>query len=108
MISICTGCAYEQACGHAELRSCVHRKPAHWCSCDPLRKAEADRDALLRLKREMEDEIRRIEAERDRYREKALDGECWMICDGGGCPNIGCDQEAGGYCDIVIKAVDSC
>lgn len=107
MISVCTGCAHEQACGHAELHACAHRKPARWCSCDPLRKAEAERDALMRLKCERGDEIRRIEAERDRYREKALDGECWRICDFGGCPKIGCDPEEEGYCAAVIEDVDS-
>lgn len=107
MISVCTGCAYEQACGRSGLLACTKRKPARWCSCDQLRKALAERDALLRLKCEREAEIARLEADRDKYREKALDGECWRICDFGGCPNIGCDTEEKGYCDTVKNAVDS-
>ena len=63
MTSVCYGCAHEQACGHAGMRSCSYRKPARWCSCDMLRRAQAERDALLRLKREREAEIVRLEEE---------------------------------------------
>ena len=55
MTSVCPGCAHEEACGHAEVHACANRVPARWCSCDPLRRAEA---------------------ERDRYRDKALEAEC--------------------------------
>ena len=57
MTSVCDGCACEEACGHAGLRACAYRKPARWCSCDMLRRAQAERDALLRLKCEREAEI---------------------------------------------------
>lgn len=63
MVSVCDGCAHEEACGHADMRACSYRRPAHWCSCDMLRRAQAERDALLRLKREREAEIVRLEEE---------------------------------------------
>ena len=63
MTSVCDGCACEEACGHAGLRACAYRKPARWCSCDMLRRAQAERDALLRLKCEREAEIVRLEEE---------------------------------------------
>ena len=67
--------------------------PAAWCSCDPLRKAEA---------------------ERDRYRAKALRLVCNRIeyfdvgrsrCERCAVRLSGGD-EAYGYCDAVIKEVD--
>lgn len=63
MTSVCDGCAHEEACGHAGLRACAYRRPARWCSCDMLRRAQAERDALLRLKCEREAEIVRLEEE---------------------------------------------
>ena len=59
MTSVCDGCACEDACGHAGLRACAYR----WCSCDMLRRAQVERDALLRLKCEREAEIVRLEEE---------------------------------------------
>ena len=63
MTSVCDGCACEDACGHAGLRACAYRRPARWCSCDMLRRAQVERDALLRLKCEREAEIVRLEEE---------------------------------------------
>ena len=63
MASVCEGCACEEACGHADMSACAYRRPARWCSCDMLRRAEAERDALLRLKCEREAEIVRLEEE---------------------------------------------
>lgn len=84
MRSVCPGCACEEACGHAEVHACANRVPARWCSCDPLRKAEA---------------------ERDRYRDKALRLTCCNQrrlhdCD------IGCYFDTGEYCAAVIEEVD--
>lgn len=80
--------AYEagaEACGHAEVHACANRVPARWCSCDPLRRAEA---------------------ERDRYRAKAMRAMCANVrslcrCD------ASCRIEAGSYCDAVIEEVDA-
>lgn len=44
MTSVCPGCAHEEACGHADVHACANRVPARWCSCDPLRRAETERD----------------------------------------------------------------
>lgn len=63
MTSVCRGCAHEEACGHADATACANRVPAAWCSCDPLRKARAERDALMRLKLEREAEVSRLEGE---------------------------------------------
>ena len=63
MKSVCPGCGHEQACGHADVTHCADRVPAAWCSCDMLRRAQAERDALLRLKCEREAEIVRLEEE---------------------------------------------
>lgn len=72
-----------------------------------IKQLEAERDSLLRLKVEREAEIVRLEAERDRYRENALDGECWRRCDACECTNIGCAPVDEGYCDAVIKEIDN-
>ena len=119
MTSVCPGCAHEGACGHAEVHACAMRDPVEiarlsasagmtaeeafanvsaaavrlsaaaespspWCSCDPLRRAEA---------------------ERDRYRAKAMRAMCANVrslcrCD------ASCRIEAGSYCDAVIEEVD--
>ena len=63
MASVCEGCACEEACGHADMSACAYRRPARWCSCDMLRRAQVERDALLRLKCEREAEIVRLEEE---------------------------------------------
>lgn len=82
MTSVCPGCAHEEACGHAEVHACANRVPARWCSCDPLRRAEA---------------------ERDRYRDKALSAECRYHIACGICGSR-CDDDD--YCDAVIEEVD--
>ncbi|MFR1638197.1 MAG: hypothetical protein ACLSVD_02925 [Eggerthellaceae bacterium] len=48
MKSVCPGCGHEQACGHADVTHCADRVPAAWCSCDMLRKAEAEQDEWRR------------------------------------------------------------
>lgn len=82
MKSVCPGCAHEEACGHAEVTHCANRVPVRWCSCDPLRRAEA---------------------ERDRYREKALSAECRYRIAFDTCGSR-CDDDD--YCDAVIEEVD--
>ena len=122
MRSVCPGCAHEHACGHAEVHACANREPAteslaameagtamadgfregwrqgelvvpRWCSCEPLRRAEA---------------------ERDRYRAKALR----LVCSrqeyfggfGGKCERcavrLSGGDESYGYCNDVLKEVD--
>lgn len=90
MKSVCPGCGHEQACGHADVTHCADRVPAAWCSCDMLRKAEAERDEWRRAaesKQRLYERARmssardrramlRAEAERDRYRAKALSLQC--------------------------------
>lgn len=84
--SVCPGCAHEQACGHADVTHCADRVPAAWCSCDPLRRAEA---------------------ERDRYRSLALYLACQsrMVVDAPTCYE--CERPDGGYCAAVILEVDA-
>lgn len=84
MTSVCPGCACEEACGHAEVTHCANRVPARWYSCDPLRRAEA---------------------ERDRYREAAMSAECCRRIALGICASL-CDDGDGSYCDAVIEEVD--
>lgn len=109
--------AGEEACGHAEVRACAMRDPVEiarlsasagmtaeeacanvatvavklsaaaqspspWCSCDPLRRAEAERDC---------------------YRDKALSAECRYRIACGICGSR-CDDDD--YCDAVIEEVD--
>ena len=88
--SVRPGCAHEQACGHADVTHCADRVPAAWCSCDMLRNAEAERDEWRRAaesKQRLYERARmssardrramlRAEAERDRYRAKALSLQC--------------------------------
>lgn len=105
MTSVCNGCVHEQACGRADVHECANRAPAVWCSCDQLRKAEARVEILVSLKVEREAEVMRLEAERDRYKAKALEGECWARCGGGDCPMACCDHENGVYCNEVIGRV---
>lgn len=84
MTSVFPGCAHEGACGHAEVTHCANRVPARWCSCDPLRRAEADRD---------------------RYREAAMSAACRArIAGGSPCTREGCPDRHG-YCDAVIEEV---
>lgn len=82
MTSVCPGCACEEACGHAEVHACANRVPARWCSCDPLRRAEAERDC---------------------YRDKALSAECRYRIAVGICASL-CDDDD--YCDAVLREVD--
>lgn len=84
MRSVCPGCAHEQACGHAEVHECANRVPASWCSCDPLRKAEA---------------------ERDRYRAKALQQTCYTRAVVTRCCDA-CRFGGNTYCSDVIEEVD--
>lgn len=70
MTSACPGCA------------CDNRAPSRWCSCDPLRNAEAGRD---------------------RYRDKALSAECRYRIACGICGSR-CDDDD--YCDAVVDVVD--
>ena len=72
MTSVCDGCACEDACGHAGLRACAYRRPARWCSCAMLRRAQVERDALLRLKCKREAEIVRLEEELARMHDICL------------------------------------
>ena len=93
MGSVCPGCAHEEACGHAEVHACANRVPARWCSCDPLRRAEAERDG---------------------YRDKALRLVCSRIeyfsCDFDQCRRCAVRLSGGdgsyGYCDSVLSEVD--
>ena len=85
MTSVCPGCACEEACGHAEVHACANRVPARWCSCDPLRRAEA---------------------ERDRYRSRALFLSCQYSLALGVPACHACEREIGSYCDAVIEEVD--
>lgn len=82
MTSVCTGCACEEACGHADMSACAYRRPARWCSCDMLRRAEA---------------------ERSWYRERALGEVCCNMVEHGKC-NQSCGGE--GHCTAVKEAVD--
>ena len=50
MTSVCPGCVHEQAHGHADVTHCADRVPAAWCSCDMLRRAEAERDEAVFLR----------------------------------------------------------
>lgn len=126
MTSVCPGCDHEEACGHAEVHACAMRDPVEiarlsasagttaeeacanvsaaavrlsaaaespnpWCSCDPLRRAEA---------------------ERDRYRDKALRLVCSRIefFGGSACERCAVRLSGGdasyGYCDTVLREVD--
>lgn len=91
MKSVCPGCAHEEACGHAEVHACANRVPARWCSCDPLRRAEAERDG---------------------YRAKTLRLVCSRIeyFGGGACERCAVRLSGGdasyGYCDTVLREVD--
>ena len=60
--------------------------PSPWCRCNKLRKAEA---------------------ERDRYRSRALFLACQygLALDAPACH--ACDREIGSYCDDVLKEVDA-
>ena len=85
MTSVCPGCAHEEACGHAEVHACANRVPARWCSCDPLRRAEA---------------------ERGRYRDKALMYACLARDAVRHCSDA-CPYAIGFYCDAVIEEADT-
>lgn len=93
--------------------------PSPWCSCDPLRRAEAERDEArqeARSNRRLHERARmslsrhriarrKAEAERDRYRALSLRLTCCNQrrlhdCD------IGCYFDTGEYCAAVIEEVD--
>lgn len=93
MRSVCPGCAHEQACGHAEVHACANRKPAAWCSCDPLRKAEAERDMYRSM-------ALRLVCRRTEYFE-GFGGQCERCA-----VRLSGGDEAYGYCDNVIWEVD--
>lgn len=85
MKSVCPGCAHEEACGHSDVTHCANRLPANWCSCDVLRRAQA---------------------ERDRYRGMALSLACQAAQDGGCRGRGACGLPDGEYCDAVVGEVD--
>lgn len=92
IMSVFPGCACEEACGHAEVHACANRVPARWCSCDPLRRAEA---------------------ERDRYRAEAIRLQCCYnkAVEPGKCAWLNGDmdedcEQAGFPCRAVIEEVD--
>lgn len=66
---------------------CVDRAPVSWCSCDRLRRAEA---------------------ERDRYRYRALIVACKLVGFTGACPKTchAFDADAPFPCAAVIEEVD--
>lgn len=123
--------AGEEACGHAEVRACAMRDPveiarlsvsagttaeeacaniAAWCSCDPLRRAEAERDEAVFFRycyEEAKASERRALAERDCYRDKALSAECRYRIACGICGSRCDDDDDDDYCDAVIEEVDA-
>ena len=106
MTSVCPGCAHEQACEHADVTHCADRVPTAWCSCDPLRRAEAERDEAVFLRycyEEAKASERRALSELDRYRDKALSAECRYRIACGICGSR-CDDDD--YCAAVIEEVD--
>lgn len=106
MTSVCPGCAHEQACGHADVTHCADRVPTAWCSCDSLRRAEAERDEAVFLRycyEEAKASERRALSELDRYRDKALSAECRYRIACGICGSR-CDDDD--YCAAVIEEVD--
>ena len=126
MKSVCPGCGHEQACGHADVTHCADRVPAAWCSCDMLRKAEAERDEWRRAaesKQRLYERTRMLSArhrramlraqdERDRYRAKALQLVCSRIEHFGSCACERCavrlsgGDASYGYCAAVVEEVD--
>ena len=126
MKSVCPGCGHEQACGHADVTHCADRVPAAWCSCDMLRKAEAERDEWRRAaesKQRLYERARmssvrhrramlRAQDERDRYRAKALQLGCSRIEYFGSCACERCavrlsgGDASYGYCAAVVEEVD--
>lgn len=86
---------------------CVDRAPVSWCSCDRLRRAEAERDEAVFLRycyEEAKASERRALAERDCYRDKALSAECRYRIAYGICGSR-CDEDD--YCAAVIEEVDA-
>lgn len=105
MTSVCPGCVHEQAHGHADVTHCADRVPAAWCSCDMLRRAEAERDEAVFLRycyEEAKASERRALSELDRYRDKALSAECRYRIACGICGSR-CDDDD--YCAAVIEEV---
>lgn len=84
-LSASAGITAEEACSNvaaaAVKLSAAAESPIPWCSCDYLRRAEA---------------------ERDRYRSKALDYACNLRYDQG----CNCERERGDFCMSVIEEVD--
>ena len=88
MTSVCPGCACEEACGHAEVHACANRVPARWCSCDQLRRAEAERGRY-----------RRIALSQTCLKRIAVSSNIEIVCGG-------CERPRGEYCDAVLREVD--
>lgn len=117
-LSASAGTTAEEACANVSATavklSAAAESPSPWCSCDPLRQAEAERDEwarVARVKQERLEEaqavVERVQAERDRYREKALSLVCrnrMMESDFDECSE--CERPDGSYCAAVIEEVD--
>ena len=117
MKSVCPGCGHEQACGHADVTHCADRVPAAWCSCDMLRKAEAERDEWRRAaesKQRLYERARMssVRHRRAMLRAKALQLVCSRIGYFGSCACERCavrlsgGDASYGYCAAVVEEVD--